>query len=295
MANPPFSTKSWSNGFDPLNDQFKRFENGVPPDEYGDFAFLLHLVRSLKNRGRGAIILPHGVLFRGNREATIRRKLLRLGLVKGVIGLPENLFFGTPIPACILVVDKATVQADRGVFMIDASHGYQKDGAKNRLRARDIHRIVSVFNTKTEIPRYSRMISLAEISDSSNDYNLNIPRYIDSSESTDVHDLDAHLNGGIPNKDLDALDRYWRVFPSLRATLFEPNWRPGYSDPRVEHRDVKKTVLGHHEFRSYTRRVATATGRWCDVQRQRLRTISVDTSPRRLLSEMGRRPLDLLC
>ena len=130
VANPPFSAKAWSTGLDPAHDEFRRFEYGIPPAKNGDYAFLLHLVASLKSRGKGAIILPHGVLFRGNREADIRRNLVRRGLVKGIIGLPANLFYGTGIPACILVIDKENAHAHAGVFMIDASRGFAKDGNK---------------------------------------------------------------------------------------------------------------------------------------------------------------------
>ena len=285
VANPPFSTKSWSNGFDPLNDQFERFQDGVPPGKNGDFAFLLHLVKSLKSQGRGAIILPHGVLFR-NLEASIRRTLVNRGLIKGVIGLPENLFYGTSIPACILVFDKKNADPGRGIFMIDASRKFRKDGAKNRLREQDIHKIVDVFNRQTEVPRYSRMIPLAEISDPVNDYNLNIPRYIDSGEPDDVHDLNAHMNGGVPDQDLDALDRYWEVFPSLRAALFRPSNRFGYSDARMELEDVKTTILSHDEWKTYERKIATIFDGWCERHRRRLRAISGTTSPGTLLTEM---------
>ncbi len=155
VANPPFSAKAWSSGLDPAHDEFRRFEYGIPPDKNGDYAFLLHLVKSLKSKGKGAIILPHGVLFRGNREADIRRNLIQCGLIKGIIGLPANLFYGTGIPACILVLDKEHAEARTGIFMIDASKGFLKDGNKNRLRAQDIHRIVDVFTKQTEVPRYA--------------------------------------------------------------------------------------------------------------------------------------------
>jgi type I restriction enzyme M protein len=163
--------------------------------------------------------LPHGVLFRGNAEASIRRELLRRGYIKGIIGLPANLFYGTGIPACIVVLDKENAQARTGVFMIDASKGFIKDGNKNRLRSQDIHKIVDVFNRQVEIERYSHMVPFHEIADPKNNYNLNIPRYIDSSEPEDIQDLHAHLHGGIPDRDLDALSRCWEAFPSLRATV----------------------------------------------------------------------------
>ncbi|MGB2986759.1 MAG: type I restriction-modification system subunit M, partial [Phycisphaerae bacterium] len=221
VANPPFSAKAWTSGFNPHEDEFERFEYGVPPAKNGDYAFLLHLIKSLKSKGKGAIILPHGVLFRGHKEADIRRNLIKRGLIKGIIGLPANLFYGTGIPACIVVIDKENAHARTGIFMIDASKGFVKDGNKNRLRSQDIHKIVDVFNKQTELPRYSRMVPVAEIASPANDYNLNIPRYIDSSEPEDLHDLDAHLRGGIPNRDVDDLEAYWEVFPSLRKALFK--------------------------------------------------------------------------
>src|SRR5215212_1452038 len=178
VANPPFSTKSWSNGLDPEHDEFGRFEMGVPPAKNGDYAFLLHIVKSLKSTGKGAVILPHGALFRGHAEAHIRRNLVRQGYIKGIVGLPANLFYGTGIPACIVVLDKKHASERTGVFMIDASKGFIKDGNKNRLRSQDIHKIVDTFNRQIEIARYSRLVPRSEIADPKNDYNLNIPRYI---------------------------------------------------------------------------------------------------------------------
>ena len=248
VANPPFSDKAWSTGFSPTNDEYRRFEYGVPPPRNGDYAYMLHLIASLKSNGKGAIVMPHGVLFRGNKEADIRRNLINRGLINGIIGLPVNLFYGTGIPACIVVIDKAGAKERTGIFMIDASAGFVKDGNKNRLRAQDIHKIVDVFNGQTELSGYSRMVPKTEIANSANDYNLNIPRYIDSSESEDVHDLDAHLNGGIPDRDIDALDAYWGVFPTLRETLFAPNGRAGYSETSVDASRISTTILDHDEF-----------------------------------------------
>ena len=287
VANPPFSAKAWSNGLDPAHDEFGRFEYGVPPARNGDYAFLLHLVTSLKSTGRGAIILPHGVLFRGNREAGIRRELVRRGFVKGVIGLPANLFYGTGIPACIVVVDKAHAHARKGVFLVDASRGFRKDGPKNRLRAQDVHRIVDVFNRQVDVPGYARMAPLAEIASPANDYNLNLPRYVDASEPEDLHDLDAHLRGGIPDRDLDALGAWWRVFPSLRSSLFESNGRAGYSEARVEARQVKAAVLGHPEFRAYEARAAAVFDAWREAHRARLRALDADASPKELIHDLS--------
>ena len=289
VANPHFSVKAWSNGLDPAHDEYGRFEYGIPPARNGDYAFLLHFIKSLKSRGKGAIILPHGVLFRGNREADIRRNLVQRGLIKGIIGLPANLFYGTGIPACILVIDKEHAQARKGIFMVDASRGFIKDGNKNRLREQDIHRIVDLFNRQTEVPRYARMVPLSEIASPANGYNLNIPRYIDGSRPEDLHDLDAHLHGGIPNRDLDALDDYWRVFPSLRKALFKRiNGRKGYSALRVEGAKVKAAILAHAEFLAYRADVAAILAAWRHAHGKRLRRIKANGRPATAQQGAGR-------
>ena len=287
VANPPFSDKAWTNGLTPENDPYNRFEYGVPPAKNGDYAFLLHFIASLKSSGKGAIILPHGVLFRGNKEADIRRHLIGRGFIKGIIGLPANLFYGTGIPACILVIDKENAHVRNGIFMIDASNGFLKDGNKNRLRAQDIHKIVAVFNEQTELPRYSRMVPISEIADPANAYNLNIPRYIDTSEPEDLHDLGAHLNGGIPDTDIDALKNYWTVFPTLRNALFKANGRPGYSDPLVETQQVKTTILTHPEFNAYQQQVSAVFQTWREAHAQRLLAIDVGTPPREIIRTLS--------
>ena len=288
VANPPFSAKAWSSGLNPAHDEYGRFAYGIPPAKNGDYAFLLHLVTSLKSKGKGAIILPHGVLFRGNKEADIRRNLIRRGLVKGIIGLPSNLFYGTGIPACILVVDKENAHTRTGIFMIDASKGFLKDGSKNRLRSRDIHKIVDVFNKQTELPRYSRMVPVAEVASPANEYNLNIPRYIDSSDPEDLHDLNAHLNGGIPNRDLDALGAYWTVFPSLRQALFRDNGRAGYSEARVETPQVKTVILGHAEFQSYEQRMVDIFDTWREWHKRRLSAVKAGSHPRETIDILSK-------
>lgn len=263
VANPPFSSKNWMNGFDPANDLYERFKGyGTPPAKNGDFAFLLHIVKSLKSKGKGACILPHGVLFRGNAEAEIRENLISKGYIKGIIGLPANLFFGTGIPACIIVIDKENADARKGIFMIDASKGFLKDGNKNRLREQDIHKIVDVFNKQLPLPKYSRMVPVSEISDEKNDYNLNIPRYIDSQEIEDIQDIEAHLLGGIPNADIDALQKYWDVYPSLKAELFEDNEREFYSNLKVAKDEIKTSIFEHPEFVSFRTEMDTLFEGW---------------------------------
>ena len=287
VANPPFSDKGWTSGVNLNNDLYNRFADGTPPPKNGDYAFLLHFIASLKSTGKGAIILPHGVLFRGNKEADIRTKLIKQGFIKGIIGLPANLFYGTGIPACIIVIDKEDSENRTGIFMIDASKGFIKDGNKNRLRAQDIHKIVSVFNAETEIDRYSRMVPTSEIANSANNYNLNIPRYIDNSDPEDLHDLNAHLNGGIPDKDIDELKPYWEVFPTLRQELFSENGRPGYSDPQVETQQVKTTILSHHEFAEYQHRVTSIFETWRATHEPLLGGINENTKPRDVIDALS--------
>lgn len=281
VANPPFSYKSWSNGVNLADDEFGRFEYGTPPDKNGDYAFLLHILKSLKSTGKAAVILPHGVLFRGNAEARIRQNLVLQGYISGIIGLPANLFYGTGIPACIIVIDKASEARSHGVFMVDASKGFSKDGNKNRLRSQDIHKIVDAFTKQLEIPRYSRMVSLAEIA--KNDYNLNIPRYIDSSKPEDLHDLGAHLNGGIPDADINALQAYWDVFPNLRKTLFAKSDRSGYSKSLVAASQVKATILNHPEFSAFADRSLALYTDWRKEHDSRLQGIAIADKPKELI------------
>lgn len=283
VMNPPFSIKSWGNG---LENDFGRFEFGMPPAKNGDYAFLLHALKSLKSTGKAAVILPHGVLFRGNKEADIRKALLQRGYIKGVIGLPPNLFYGTGIPACIVVLDKENAQARSGVFMIDASKGFRKDGAKNRLRSQDIHKIVDVFTKQAELDRYSRMVPMSEIADPKNDFSLNIPRYIDASEPEDIQDLHAHLHGGIPERDIDALSDYWDAFPQLRSQIFKPN-RPGYVDLAVDVSEVQQGVLDSTEFGKFTDEARALTDDCYVAHRPSLRAINPDTRPNDLIATIS--------
>ncbi len=298
VANPPFSTKAWSNGFDPANDLYHRFAFGIPPQKNGDYAFLLHILASLKSSGKGTVILPHGVLFRGGAEAAIRREIVSRGYIKAIIGLPANLFYGTGIPACIIVLDKENASARKGIFMIDASKAFIKDGNKNRLRAQDIHKIVDAFTRLAEIPRYSRMVSLTEISDAKNDFNLNLPRYIDSTEPEDLQDIDGHLRGGIPNRDIDALENFWQVFPAVRATLFKkaesplpkssgaPS-RPGYTQLRVPIGGVKAAIFGHAEFTAYNESATRLFKKWRADSVLRLKGIAKGGKPKALIETLS--------
>ncbi len=291
VANPPFSDKRWSTGFDPLHDPYGRFEAfGVPPAKQGDYAYLLHIVRSLKSTGKGACILPHGVLFRGNSEAEIRKALIRKGYIKGIIGLPANLFYGTSIPACIVVLDKQGATARKGIFMIDASAGFIKDGPKNRLREQDIHKILDVFTRQEgSDPRYGRMVGFDEIE--KNGWNLNLPRYIDGQETEDRQDIEGHLKGGIPVADIDALKPYWEVCPKLRSALFKPN-RKGYVDLAVEKAAIKSSIHGHPQFATFMNGMKAHFGQWCDAEAKRLKALKQGFHPKELIHAVAERLLD---
>ncbi|KAB0535410.1 N-6 DNA methylase [Xanthomonas cissicola] len=287
VANPPFSDKKWSTGLTPANDPYQRFAWGASPAKQGDYAYLLHVIRSMKaTTGKGAIILPHGVLFRGNAEGVIRKNLVRSGVLKGIIGLPANLFYGTGIPACILVLDKENASARKGIFMIDASKGFIKDGPKNRLREQDIHRIVDTFRRGADVPRYARMVPLGEVSSDRNSYNLNLPRYIDSSEPEDLHDIDAHLNGGIPERDIDAFAADWQEMPALREVLFEAD-RPGYARLRQPIADVRSIIQSHPQFQQFRSKVEALFGKWQQAVTPLLTGIQPGDKPKTLISQIS--------
>ncbi|WP_372613646.1 N-6 DNA methylase, partial [Halomonas sp.] len=302
VANPPFSDKGWSAGLTPENDTYQRFAWGAPQAKQGDYAYLLHILRSMKSSGKGAVILPHGVLLRGHAEAAIRRRLVRSGYLKGIIGLPANLFYGTGIPACILVLDKENAQARRGIFMIDSARGFIKDGPKNRLREQDLHRIVDTFGKQVDVPRFARMVPFDEIADPKNDCNLNLPRYIDSSEPEDLHDIHAHLNGGIPQWDIDGdesatppipgLSRYWAVFPLLRQSLFRDNGVEGYAELAVEPTAIKPTILEREEFAAFRAQVTERFAQWRTDNTPRLKGFDRDGQPKELITTTGEALLD---
>lgn len=283
VANPPFSDKKWSTGITPSTDTYSRFEWGEPPAKQGDYAYLLHIVRSMKSSGKAACILPHGVLFRGNAEAVIRKNLVKSGILKGIIGLPANLFYGTGIPACILVLDKENASARKGIFMVDASKGFMKDGNKNRLREQDIHKIVDAFTKQAELPRFSRMVPLDEIADAKNDYNLNLPRYIDTADAEDIHDIDGHIRGGIPERDIDELSNYWSVMPKLRAHLFTSAGRSGYAKMAISSTEVKSEILGNDEFAAFKTTVQKTLSDWSGRNRELMRAFDKEQLPRDLI------------
>lgn len=283
VVNPPFSDKNWTHGlkefgcFDGYGDR--------PPQKNGDFAWLLHIIKSLKRNGKAAVILPHGVLFRGNSEATIRQSLIDKGFIKGIIGLPANLFYGTGIPACIIIIDKENADEREGIFMIDASHDFIKDGNKNRLRERDVYKITTVFNQRLELPKYSCFVPNSEIKEK-NTYNLNIPRYIDSGTAEDLQSIDGHLNGGIPTVDVESLSRYWETFPNLRGQLFK-GYRDGFDALAVGKDEVRDTIFGGVEFSAYADTVEAAFEKWKASVDGKLRAITGATKPKLLITEIA--------
>lgn len=290
VANPPFSFKSWTNGMEPENDKYGRFDGyGIPPSKNGDYAFLLHIIKSLKNTGKAAVILPHGVLFRGNAEGRIRENLINRGYIKGVIGLPANLFYGTGIPACILVLDKEQAGNRDGIFMIDGSEGYMKDGNKNRLREQDIHKIVDLFRSQKEVSGFSRFVSNDELR--LNEYNLNIPRYIDGNSEEDIQDIEGHLKGGIPERDVEGMNRFWEVYPGIRDTLFEP-LRKGYLQLKVDKYAINETVFAHPEFGRYSTKLSELFEVWKSANYEAMKAIDENTRPKEFIVKIAEDLLD---
>jgi len=287
VANPPFSDKRWGSGVDVEEDKCNRFDGfGVPPSKNGDYAYLLHIIRSLKTRGKGACILPHGVLFRGNAEADIREALIRKGFIKGIIGLPANLFYGTGIPACIIVIDKENAQNRKGIFMVDADKGFIKDGNKNRLREMDIHKIVDIFNNHIEVAGFSKMISFSDIE--KNEFNLNIPRYIDSSEAEDLQDIEAHLLGDIPRADIDALKNYWEILPDLKASLFKQAERSAqYLSLQGAKDDIKQTIYQHPEFVHYMEEMNQVFREWSKSTTTQLKSLQIEHKPKEVIHSIS--------
>lgn len=283
VVNPPFSDKNWTHGLK----EYGRFDGygDRPPQKNGDFAWLLHIIKSLKRNGKAAVILPHGVLFRGNAEATIRHALIDRGFIKGIIGLPANLFYGTGIPACIIVIDKENADERDGIFMIDASRDFIKDGNKNRLRERDVYKITTAFNQRLELPKYSRFVPNSEIKDK-NAYNLNIPRYIDSAVAEDLQSIDGHLNGGIPGEDVSSLSLYWQTFPKLQSTLFAP-LRKDFYNLAVEKGTIRDTIYGESDFYAYADKVEAAFENWRTKVDCKLRTIDSTTKPKVLIADIA--------
>ena len=289
VANPPFSMKNWMDGLKPYG-RFDDFDE-MPPEKNGDYAWLLHIIKSMKNQtGKAAVILPHGVLFRGNAEETIRKNIINRHLIKGIIGLPANLFYGTGIPACIIVLDKENTETRTGIFMIDASHGFIKDGDKNRLREQDIYKIVTTFNSMIEVPGFSRFVPFDEIINK-NSYNLNIPRYIDSTEKEDLQSIEAHLYGGIPQDDIDNIPHFWNVFPNLKNQIFG-EYSKGFYKLLIQKDDVHKTISENIEFLEYNKKVNNTYNEWKKIANPVLTNLNSTDSNKEIILNLSEEILE---
>lgn len=289
VANPPFSMKNWMDGLKPYG-RFDDFDE-MPPEKNGDYAWLLHIIKSMKNQtGKAAVILPHGVLFRGNAEETIRKNIINRHLIKGIIGLPANLFYGTGIPACIIVLDKENTENRTGVFMIDASHGFIKDGDKNRLREQDIYKIVTTFNSMIEVSGFSRFVPFDEIINK-NSYNLNIPRYIDSTEKEDLQSIEAHLYGGIPQDDIDNIPHFWNVFPNLKNQIFG-EYSKGFYKLLIQKDDIHKTISENIEFLEYNKKVNNTYNEWKKIANPVLTNLNSTDSNKEIILNLSEEILE---
>lgn len=283
VANPPFSMKNWlASGME--NDQYNRWTaNLLPPAKCGDYAFLLHLIASMKtDEGRGACILPHGVLFRGNAEYDIRKHIVKQHYIKGIIGLPPNIFFGTGIPASIIIIDKKNKESRKGIFFIDAKDGFKKDGAKNRLREQDIKRIVDVWDAQQPIDHYCRLVEWDEIE--RNDYNLNIPRYIQPKDTEIQHDIEAHLHGGLPAHDVDTMQEYWDACPSLKASLFNSEAN-GYYRLKPAKADIAHTIEHEQSYVNQSGQFGYLLGQWGFEVMPKMKTIGQGARPKELIAD----------
>ena len=282
VANPPFSTKNWlSDGNE--NDAYRRWTaDKLPPKKNGDYAFLLHLINSMKpETGRGACILPHGVLFRGNAEQVIRTDLVKSGVIQGIIGLPANIFFGTGIPAAIIILDNQRTKD--GIFFIDASAGFIKDGNKNRLREQDIQKIVDTYRGRIEIQHYSRFVPMSEIE--KNEYNLNIPRYIEPENNEETHDMDGHLRGGISSAEIDRLHQ-WTAFPGLKEKLLSA-MRPGYFKLATDPDNVFSIIMQDESVQKVKAEITDVLKKWEEFAGGKLTGISAQTNAKLLVNALA--------
>lgn len=291
VMNPPFSDKSWSDGLKASEDPYHRFEGfGIPPEKNGDFAWFLHVIKSLDSKGKAGIVMPHGVLFRGNAEETIRKEILKRRYIKGIVSLPANLFYGTGIPACLVFIDKENAENREGIFFIDASNGFKKDGNKNRLREQDIEKIVRVYTEQEEIKGYSRLVPYSEITnENTNDGNMNVPRYIQKVDDSLPQNIAAHLQGGIPRHDIDTLERLWSVSDELKNAIFtclDPThdiYQLALASDAIEAVFEQDRNLQTEKYREGTEIFEI----WRDAVRGHLLGITEQTDPKQFIRELG--------
>lgn len=248
VSNPPYS-QAWNPVDKETDPRYARF--GLAPKGKADYAFLLHDLFHIKSDGIMTIVLPHGVLFRGGEEGEIRKNLIEQNHIDAIIGLPANIFFGTGIPTIIMVLKQKRPNTD--ILIVDASKGLMKEGKNNKLRACDIKKIVDVFTSRKDVQKFSRMISRDEIRN--NEYNLNIPRYVDSSDVSETWDIYASMFGGIPNSELDELNEYWLAFPGLRKALFTDSSEDYCT---INNSDIKKMIQEHEDVLGFGKKYSQA-------------------------------------
>lgn len=294
VMNPPFSDKAWSDGIKVSEDKYKRFdEYGIPPEKNGDYAWFLHVLKSLDSNGKAGIILPHGVLFRGNAEESIRIKILKKKYIKGIVSLPANLFYGTGIPACIIVIDKEDAEICEGVFLIDASHGFKKDGNKNRLREQDIEKIVQTFINQEEIRGYSHFVKYEDILEL-NAGNMNVPRYIQKIDDTLPQNIAAHLKGGIPEADINSLQRLWKISANLKQEIFTcTDEAHGIYHLALPSNEIDSVISQDGNIQTEKQNeIDTIFGEWKEKVREVLLNITSDTDPKELIRRIAMMLLD---
>ena len=289
VANPPFSDKRWSTGLDAEHDPWQRFQHyGVPPGKQGDYAYLLHILRSLKSTGKGACILPHGVLFRGDAEGAIRRNLVQRGYIKGIIGLPPNLFYGTGIPACIVVLDKEGAAARKGIFMIDASKGFIKDGNKNRLREQDIHKIVDTFTRQVEAARATPASCLSPKSAIRRTTTTSTSRATSTAPSRRTcRTLTATCAAAFRTATLTRSTATGRSSPACAPRCSRsrpPRLLPARSSRIAE---VKPAIFGHAEFTAFNDAVTKLFAKWKKASTPLLKGFAKDGHPKALIETIA--------
>lgn len=287
VSNPPYS-QNWNPQDKENEPRYKEY--GLAPKGKADYAFLLHDLYHIKPDGIMTIVLPHGVLFRGGEEGEIRKHLIENNKIDTIIGLPANIFFGTGIPTIIMVLKQKRVNTD--VLIIDASKGFEKVGKNNKLRASDIKRIVDTVTGRKTIAKYSRVVSRDEVR--KNDYNLNIPRYVDSSEKAESWDIYASMYGGVPVSEVEDLAEYWAAFPSLKDSLFTRK-NAGYLQFVPE--DIKSLVLSHADTEAFESKFKTEFGDFAEYLRQELITdmehIPVSKEENTIATELFKRLSDI--
>lgn len=243
VSNPPYS-QAWDPSFKDSDPRYSRF--GLAPKTKADFAFLLHDLYHLKPDGIMTIVLPHGVLFRGGEEGVIRKQLIENNHIDAIIGLPANIFFGTGIPTVIIVLKQKRQNTD--VLVVDASKHFIKEGKNNKLQASDIKRVTDAVINRESIDKFSKVVSKQTLRE--NNYNLNIPRYVDSSAAAESWDLHATMLGGIPNSEIAELQTYWQALPQLHSALFTPK-SAAYSELAVAKEEVNATISDHPQVREF--------------------------------------------